>query len=1339
MSNKIKTNKVKISLIIVAIILSIISIVFFCTYINVNASFINGIPTKNNRYTTGSLAYAIEHDKQGFVNESVQNIFNLSNIVASGYNDIADIRYNTATCLYHRQSTIEGATLQIINIIDINKSGHGKVDVYGRNDAHVQIDDNSEKIATQMAYLIYKANGTQSGLSTNEGQLKSTIYNMWHNWGFKNLIDSTGILDSDFYRNSTANTFGASNYNQAEKNIAAIMAAASGTSSSVSANKVDSEDYKPSVTYQSGNTYVGPLKMTYDGVATSVTMNGKSASWARKRADGTFENGTGNVPNNVEFYAVLNEYESAENINVKVTVTNSEFKARIVLLKNPAASGQQLMYFASEGGEDSKTVEWITETPPPPPPSDEGHATISGFVWQDVPAGKENEFNNLFDDNENKLSGITVELIDGSGNVIKTTTTSNGGYSFRDLDYDFIDNYSVRIQYNGYEYTSVQKIETAKSGSKGTENFGERTQLNAQYNPISSPVTSDNFNNTITASTGNMSQYKDTNSESEVKIETEIVDGYEVEKVIKKIDYSDINFGIRVREMPNMELSNDIDSVILTVNNYQYRYDYATRKKYYTNNSGINIGVRYQNKYLDMYERAVYASDIQAAVEGRAKVTVEVIYKINAQNASTTLQMDVGSIANYYDANYDKIIGWSDTRDKILNLQGINTLSPTEIGTVLNRCDIDINTTLQPGEAKDIAYIRYEVNQDFVFALLNEEKEPLRNITELTSYRTRYGVSSYNLNTYRAPGDESTVGDLYAGLDANSKPSNANVDINSIVCAKDPVNNCVMEDDTEVAPAFKLQAGKERAISGTVFEEMDSDKIVGEGQERLGNGIYDEEENVVKGVTVKLIQLDDNGDIQLDENGNEKIATYSNGEPVIAETDEHGNYKLGYYDETNKKYIGILPGHYKIQYIYENEDQIMTQSGDVVKNIIDVNEYKSTIITSDVIKKAIRKEKIEYNGNIYDSDKWYLVSEPKRYSDAIDDIKQRNENMPTVINNTTIKDVYAKTTAEAFTQNMNVGIEYTTADTEIAAWYNDQEQLEYQTFMNNYTNVDFGIIEKPRNSVETSKDITYIKITNEKQETLVEGDPSDINSKIPYVKSGLDGIVEVEIEPEYLQGASLELEYTIKVRNTSEIDYDSEEYYYYGIKEGQIKTITVTNLADYLDSDMVYQEEKNKEDWNKIVLDQLKESGTEYITTEVYESMKAEENKFIISHLKPKAVEENKLANIQIGANNIKSVKLYANKLLANREEITINNFAEIIEIVGSRPLENSVPGNYNVTVNPPSPNESDDDTVRLAIMAPTGITINIVIYTVISIIALSIVIVGIIWIRKSIIKKNIQ
>jgi len=51
-----------------------------------------------------------------------------------------------------------------------------------------------------------------------------------------------------------------------------------------------------------------------------------------------------------------------------------------------------------------------------------GLASIGDYVWHDV------NMNGLQDDGESGLDGVTVNLYDGSGNFLKTTTTSGGGY-----------------------------------------------------------------------------------------------------------------------------------------------------------------------------------------------------------------------------------------------------------------------------------------------------------------------------------------------------------------------------------------------------------------------------------------------------------------------------------------------------------------------------------------------------------------------------------------------------------------------------------------------------------------------------------------------------------------------------------------------------------------------------------------------------------------------------------------------------------------------------------------------------------------------------------------------
>lgn len=68
--------------------------------------------------------------------------------------------------------------------------------------------------------------------------------------------------------------------------------------------------------------------------------------------------------------------------------------------------------------------------------------------------------------------------------------------------------------------------------------------------------------------------------------------------------------------------------------------------------------------------------------------------------------------------------------------------------------------------------------------------------------------------------------------------------------------------------------------------------------------------------------------------------------------------------------------------------------------------------------------------------------------------------------------------------------------------------------------------------------------------------------KYYYTKNGL---VKLELDNELIQGATVEVEYEIKVTNNSELDYVSEDFYKYGIKSGNEVTITPTSIIDYLD------------------------------------------------------------------------------------------------------------------------------------------------------------------------------
>ena len=71
---------------------------------------------------------------------------------------------------------------------------------------------------------------------------------------------------------------------------------------------------------------------------------------------------------------------------------------------------------------------------------------------------------------------------------------------------------------------------------------------------------------------------------------------------------------------------------------------------------------------------------------------------------------------------------------------------------------------------------------------------------------------------------------------------------------------------------------------------------------------------------------------------------------------------------------------------------------------------------------------------------------------------------------------------------------------------------------------------------------------------VIYTEPSDKNNP-------KNGQIKAEIDNELIQGSKVEIEYEIKVQNNSEIDYDSERYYCYGEKVGEIVKIKAAAIA----------------------------------------------------------------------------------------------------------------------------------------------------------------------------------
>ena len=149
-----------------------------------------------------------------------------------------------------------------------------------------------------------------------------------------------------------------------------------------------------------------------------------------------------------------------------------------------------------------------TIDPPPgddPPPDGKQEMDLAGYVWEDMPEGKDQTVNGLKDNNDVSLAGIEVRLYDKTtgklANVYRSSnpvvTNSEGRYIFKGLDPTH--KYFVVFVYDGMLYTNTYGAgvpeyntegppgtEKWNNTSKGSELVSGRNALNEKFRTISS-------------------------------------------------------------------------------------------------------------------------------------------------------------------------------------------------------------------------------------------------------------------------------------------------------------------------------------------------------------------------------------------------------------------------------------------------------------------------------------------------------------------------------------------------------------------------------------------------------------------------------------------------------------------------------------------------------------------------------------------------------------------------------------------------------------------------------------------------------------------------------------
>lgn len=836
---------------------------------------------------------------------------------------------------------------------------------------------------------------------------------------------------------------------------------------------------------------------------------------------------------------------------------------------------------------------------------------LEGFVWIDgQPKGDKYDY--IYKDGSNdKLldldKDIDVELRKVDGTLLATTKTVNGRYEFIQKDsgedrniyyWDLINSY-VLFKYDNDTYIAVDPFtgEELPINSKAQEyqitapKLNDQTIKDKKDNAYPGEAVTYKSSKTINDYKEILENNKNISSGnySSDTLKTTPLTGYYNED---NYTVEHINLGLMSKEIPTASVKTHLAYSKVNMNGFKYRYNYdevlpgttgqqvepiypteqeQVSKKYYTFDKVYPSDIiAYQAKNADLAVYIVYRIDIfnTTPVEGDPNLYKEekmYINNLKVTDFAGEFENTEGKKRNYFEIDTTQLDNDLDPSEQQKTISAWS-----EDGTLTDKAKDFINEDgIEAGKCKSV-YVQFKMKDDLLDDFINKK------VDEITPFKTTLNAYHEYLRTDNV-WDEDGSAKQYEGArqstyaDRNEQ-TNKKYFVHRSIDIEETCNNLYLK--------FNLPE-KQRTISGTVFEDTATDDSKNNNQ-NLGNGIYDDKESTVQSVkvdlvtpkennqyeTVKLYQLDENGKVAHDENGNIKTGT-----AVVSGTERAGTYK----------FEGVIPGYYYVRFTYGNGDQkIIPISGDEIA--VQSVEYKSTIITDDNIKTAMK------NGN---NTEWYKYMGSTKYSTAVDDTTQRAE----IEGDNSYKLVKGKAETKtsqlinAYTPRTGISIE-------------NDKNLAGIEHIEKFDGFNFGIITFPKTEITPVKEITNVKLTNQVGTVMTTGNPADepqYISDLSRIKSKTGATkAKAELDPNLIHGTQLETTYKITITNNSRLDYGTvnkdgtitwnDSYYKYGeANPKELKGVEVTEVEDYIDKKYKTNDGDIKDISSKI--EQLQENG----------------------------------------------------------------------------------------------------------------------------------------------------
>ena len=914
-----------------------------------------------------------------------------------------------------------------------------------------------------------------------------------------------------------------------------------------------------------------------------------------------------------------------------------------------------------EGQEKSITVDKTAELQIPNP---QKYIKLSGYVWvdEDYVENKKSKRNHLYKDNDYDsndilLDGITVRLIDKTtGNVVKEAKTANGGkYLFTDVLVDELENYYIEFEYDGLTYTNVIPHIDRDNGSKAAENSSVRDEFNKRFSVIEGSTES---NKGITKDSAGNPKY-DLNYNIDKNKHTSTLNNTGLYPITANTN--ETGYVIKDHFTPGQE---EIKYINLGLYERE-QPDIALVKDLYNVNVAIN-GYNHIYEYANRFNnQGEYGDGFNVGVKfgnkyGNMSYT-RAIYKADKEYTSSDKKKELKVYVTYKISMKNESSNLQVQVNSIVDYYDSNYIS-IKTGTGI---DEKGNVT---GDISNSGSQSYNDKYKKVIINTNSKIEHNKSADVYVQFELNRDAvlkilndkenldNVVEINSYSV---FDTDGKVYAGIDTDSNPGNAV-----------PGDTTTYEDDTDSAPGLKLVVSdKAREMTGKVFLDSTSNELK-TGEVRQGDGMYTDGEKGIEYVKVTLKENIENGTV---------YETTTNGK---------GDFKIE----------GYIPGDYTLTYTWGDKEYT-------------VQNYKGTVY-----------DKNRYDANVTNKE-WYKTDVDTRYTDAIDNYNTRKK-IDAEIAKVTNKTATKIKTMDSTTPTMGISVEYTTTTT-IEPTTDKFKSPDFKI-----KNIDFGIVERARQDLALRKRVNTFKVTLANGQVIADmtidekGNITGERNHVTYMgpsstTTPKNGLVKLELDNELIQGATVEVEYEIKVTNNSELDYVSEDFYKYGIKSGNEVTITPTSIIDYLDKNWGFEAEKNKE-WTVKSLDEIKN----IVAKEVYEnedSTIADKTILYTESLKDEKLKPTESAK----------VNLNVSKVLSNSDEISLDNESEITELTkdgGSKPI--STPGNY--IPGQEETKESDESIAETVIVTPsTGANLGFIVPVMIGVIALVILGAGVVIIKK--------